>query len=828
MPKIETYASSNNQINVRTQASDFADTRGIQNMQNALGGLSELSARINDEKERSLATKVASDARIEWEKRLNDSVNDPDFNNKYGQDGGKYHDSVLADFTKYQGDVVSSNGGNKYLDSMMTSLREDVAMKSINYQSKFAGNYIKSNYETSLDNIAKIAKYDPQAADKELENFKVSVAGSSLIDGMQKNDIVKTAQSKVGIAAATGFIDRNPMELSKIVHSQGNGFINKVSMAESSGDALAKNPNSSATGAGQFIKSTWLSLYKEKYGASGMNDAQILELRKDPIKSKEMIAFYAQKNTAVLEKNGVKATDSSLYLSHFLDAAVAAKVLKAPRNTPIKDLVSADAIASNKSVLLNRTAGDVIDWADKKMKVVTPAEVDASLMSSLFPSFDKLTSDEQDNMVNYANNKTRQYASLARQELRTTMTDINNTVSNGIMVKNDILDGVADKALSYGLDEEYQTIVDLKKNQSELRQFVNDTSLAGQTTRLESLKTEIQNGDISKSGLYDILSKTYETKLESIKKDPWGYYSATGIITTPTPVTDVQSFKDNVSDRLSSINLISARDGVVMPLLSASETLALKDNISSGNAKQVAQQLTNLSQVIPDDYKPTFASQLSKTDPVLASAMISEPQVAIGILNGDKIKDAKVQPSLISTEVSNKLQSAVQSVESLNGIQASVFAYYKHLSLTEGVLGDSTVDQNRLNRAIKDVVGDVQGVSVGGNSSQVIIPNGMTAYNIEDAFNALDNNVLSMAGYSAPFAGVNAIDPQDLIENATIVSTGKGQYGFVLSGIGVVQDKDGKPYSIDINKISEAINKAGNKSRNYVDQSFYNSIGGGF
>lgn len=821
MPKIETYASASNQITARRQAyreSDFADTRGLQNMQNALGGLSELTARINDEKERSVATKIASDARIEWEKRLNNSVNDPEFNNKYGQDGGKYHESILADFTKYQGDVVSSNGGNKYLDNMMTSLREDVAMKSINYQSKFAGNYIKSNYETSLDNIAKIAKYDPQAADKELENFKVSVAGSSLIDGMQKNEIVKSAQSKVGIAAATGFIDRNPMELSKIVHSNGNGFINKVSMAESSGNATAKNPNSSATGAGQFIKSTWLSLYKEKYGASGMSDAQILELRKDPVKSKEMIAFYAQKNTAVLERNGVKATDSSLYLSHFLDAPVAVKVLKAPRDTPIKDLVSADAISANKSVLLNRTVGDVIDWADRKMKVVTPAEVDASLMSSLFPSFDKLTSDEQDNMVNYANNKTRQYASLARQELRTTMTDINNTVSNGIMVKDDVLDGVADKALSYGLDEEYQTIVDLKNNQTELRQFVNDTSLAGQSTRIEALKTEIQNGDISKSGLYEILSKTYETKLKSIKEDPWGYYSATGIISTPTPVTDVQSFKDNVSDRLSSINLISARDGVVMPLLSAAETLVLKENISSGSAKQVAQQLTNLSQVIPDDYKPTFASQLSKVDPVLASAMVSESQVAIGILNGDKIKDAKVQPSLISTEVSNKLQSAVQSVEILNSIQASVFAYYKHLSLTDGALGDSTVDPSRLNRAIKDVVGDVQSVSVGGNLSQVIVPSGMTAYNVQDSLDSINDKVLSMAGYSAPFAGVNPIDPQDLIENGRVISTGDGKYGFFMDGIGIVQDKDGNQYSVDIKKISEAIDKLGVRKERRLNQ----------
>jgi len=40
------------------------------------------------------------------------------------------------------------------------------------------------------------------------------------------------------------------------------GLIDSIIGAESGGDPNAKNPNSSATGAGQFISSTWLDTIK--------------------------------------------------------------------------------------------------------------------------------------------------------------------------------------------------------------------------------------------------------------------------------------------------------------------------------------------------------------------------------------------------------------------------------------------------------------------------------------------------------------------------------------------------------------------------------------
>ena len=153
-------------------------------------------------------------------------------------------------------------------------------------------------------------------------------------------------------------------------------FASKVVTVESGGVTDATNSNSSATGLGQFIEETWLSMFKKYFPdrAATLTDAAILELRKNGETSIQMIDLYAQENAEILRRAGVEINDANLdanlYLAHFLGAGGASKVLLADRTTPVSEILGSDQIAANPTVLGDgATAGEVIDWARQKMGI---------------------------------------------------------------------------------------------------------------------------------------------------------------------------------------------------------------------------------------------------------------------------------------------------------------------------------------------------------------------------------------------------------------------------------------------------------------------------
>jgi len=147
-----------------------------------------------------------------------------------------------------------------------------------------------------------------------------------------------------------------------------NRLVDRIVGVESGGRATAKNPRSSAFGAGQFIKSTWLWLVdKVKPGwAEGLTDSEVLQFRSNPEISRQMVAEYAAINEAELQAAGLPVTDGNLYLMHFLGPSDARKVLSADPSAKLTSLLPASVIRANP-FLKSMTAGTVIAWSDKKM-----------------------------------------------------------------------------------------------------------------------------------------------------------------------------------------------------------------------------------------------------------------------------------------------------------------------------------------------------------------------------------------------------------------------------------------------------------------------------
>src|SRR4051812_28874149 len=127
------------------------------------------------------------------------------------------------------------------------------------------------------------------------------------------------------------------------------GLIDSIIGAESGGNPNATNPNSSASGAGQFIDSTWLDTLKAARPdlAQGKSDAELLALKTDPQLSRQMTEAYAAQNGAILSKAGHPVTPGNTYLAHFAGPQGAVSVLSADPSTPIDRVLTPAAVKAN-------------------------------------------------------------------------------------------------------------------------------------------------------------------------------------------------------------------------------------------------------------------------------------------------------------------------------------------------------------------------------------------------------------------------------------------------------------------------------------------------
>ncbi|BCM17220.1 M23 family metallopeptidase [Mesorhizobium sp. J8] len=166
------------------------------------------------------------------------------------------------------------------------------------------------------------------------------------------------------------------------VSSGGSGdaavetLTDRIVHVESGGSARAKNPLSSATGAGQFISKTWIRMmntYRPDLARS-LSTADLLALRYDATLSREMVRNLAREGEAYLRARGHQITAGRLYLCHFLGMEGAAQVLAAPGSTQLSAVLGSAVIQANP-FLTGKTASYVVDWAERKMGQKVPRVV---------------------------------------------------------------------------------------------------------------------------------------------------------------------------------------------------------------------------------------------------------------------------------------------------------------------------------------------------------------------------------------------------------------------------------------------------------------------
>jgi hypothetical protein len=265
---------------------------------------------------------------------------------EFGQQLVAVYYAVMSKITigpKYDNLLKQQEAAIQETKNRQLKLEEDVAKKREERDRRLIEGQEKRDKERHEKQQAAIKK-EEKAREDAIKEGKVPQAVPATPSGPQPGASIPTA----------------PADLQK--------YLQATALVESSGNAKAKASTSSAGGMFQFIDSTWKQMVKE------MGKNYTLEDKFDPAKATEVMAYFTQKQQGQLEKGiGRKASNTDLYMSHFLGAGGATKFLNAMAKDPTQSAASLDpkAAAANKSIYFDkgreRSLQEVYELMGKKI-----------------------------------------------------------------------------------------------------------------------------------------------------------------------------------------------------------------------------------------------------------------------------------------------------------------------------------------------------------------------------------------------------------------------------------------------------------------------------
>jgi tape measure domain-containing protein len=295
--------------------------------------------------------------------------------------------------------------GQKKLNSDLTSQMEKVQEEIVDAQSRgmsaydkmavkwknglYGGGSSTSVLQQMLAGIKQEAKGAEDAMSSALgDNMSSKVERLTGVLGGLKNAWLGVKGAALGGADLIG----GSVAVAARFSQGGNNrtFMDRLVGQESSGNPFAKNPDSSALGLGQFIKSTWMEFLKEMHPELISSDQEKnYGLRTDAKLAREAIAWYSSRNVEKLDRAGIDTNDANVYLAHFLGPDGAIATLSKSMDTQLSSIRSLDAArAANQGVFSKlNTVGDLQTWAQQRFGTAYTAPRTGSGSSAEFDKF---------------------------------------------------------------------------------------------------------------------------------------------------------------------------------------------------------------------------------------------------------------------------------------------------------------------------------------------------------------------------------------------------------------------------------------------------------
>lgn len=147
-------------------------------------------------------------------------------------------------------------------------------------------------------------------------------------------------------------------------------FLDRLMLAESGGNDVARNKRSSALGSFQFIKSTFLEVARRHFGeeTAELAPSAILALRTDRSFARRAAEAYTKDNAAHLVSEGLNATFPHLRLAFLVGPTGAVRVLRAHPDTKVATVLSSYALNANP-FMVGMTVAELVTKCARDLSV---------------------------------------------------------------------------------------------------------------------------------------------------------------------------------------------------------------------------------------------------------------------------------------------------------------------------------------------------------------------------------------------------------------------------------------------------------------------------
>lgn len=498
------------------------------------------------------------------------------------------------------------------------------------------------------------------------------------------------------------------------VTTGGGNVVDRIIGVESGGNASAKNPNSSATGAGQFIASTWMNMMKQYRPdvVAGKSASEVLALRNDPTLSREMTAHYAEENAQFLRNQGLQATDGNVYLAHFLGPRGASQILKADPSASVAAIVGEDVVNANP-FLRGMSASQVAAWANKKMGGSLASSVPAELV--------------------------KEYQQEVTTDLKSDLARWKTEIGNGNIPDAGSLN-LLQRQLALVDDQnlrtEYQSI--FRQSEAFTTAYRENPAVAAEF--LNSLEAA-SGGDgvtLAQAEIIDAFKKGDSARASALTNDPHSYGSRVGLYQPLKSLNldDPAGWDETLASYQTAVSTLKAR-GLVGEISALPPTVEqdLLQRVSRATPGETLGFLSSMQRSLaPSTYQATlsklYGSGAGRTVAAAGAVASYNPEAAEGILRGQML--LKENPNLAPKKtddnalaVDEKLPTqafAAGQEGSRQFLLESATARYADLSHQAGDTSGEFND-TRMQQAITEVTGGV----VEMNGYSVIVPKyGMT------------------------------------------------------------------------------------------------------
>lgn len=376
----------------------------------------------------------------------------------------------------------------------------------------------------------------------------------------------------------------------------------------------------------------------------------------------------------------------------------------------------------------------------------------------------------------------------------------------GIEVPKETISSIISRSEAAGLPEVAKKMRSFEELQTETIKFAKQP-LEVQVKALAASKSEVEAGNLASVDKYAAESEILKTKVAAIKTDPWSYYGQRNVVRTPQPLDFASPEKASyeIDQRRLSAHTVKELDGVNLPLLTPSEIDRMKEVYDTGTPQAASRMINQFSNLKPDEMD-AIANTISKTSPVLGVAIaVGDPVVSQRIIEGSKIKSA-VTPADVRRQVDKTLAGVIDDPVLNEGIQASIFSYYKSLQFQQGSDKD-TVDGDLVDKSITDILGPI--ATIHGNSwwggSNVLSYKDQGVYVPSEILN---NKLSGITDEQIKAQGQNPVGSlgikftaKDLLKSGRFVSSGDGKYGVVDTAGNRVMNQDGSVFIINARKL---------------------------